>query len=78
LVTRSEQELDMNEDALNASIRKFLRTFGVTAQREIEGAVRRAIAEGRLAGRESLHVTATLAVDQIGLSHVIENTLELQ
>ena len=30
----------MNEDVLNGSIRKFLKTVGVTSQREIEKAVR--------------------------------------
>ena len=29
----------MNDEALNLSIRKFLKHFGVTAQREIERAV---------------------------------------
>ena len=37
----------MNEDVFNASIRKFLKTLGVTAQREIEKAVRDAVAKGR-------------------------------
>ena len=36
----------MNEDVFNTSIRKFLKTLGVTAQREIEKAVRQALAEG--------------------------------
>jgi hypothetical protein len=31
----------MDEDALNTSLRKFLKKLGVTAQREIEKAVRR-------------------------------------
>ena len=35
----------MNEDVFNASIRKFLKTLGVGAQREIEKAVRRALAQ---------------------------------
>ena len=30
----------MNEEALNISVRKFLKKLGVTAQREIEIAVR--------------------------------------
>jgi hypothetical protein len=30
----------MNEDVFNTSIRKFLKRLGVTAQREIEKAVR--------------------------------------
>ena len=35
----------MNEDVFNNSIRKFLKTLGVTAQREIEKAVREAVAQ---------------------------------
>jgi hypothetical protein len=35
----------MNEDVLNTSIRRFLKTVGVTSQREIEKAVREAVAE---------------------------------
>jgi hypothetical protein len=44
----------MNEDAFNTSIRKFLKVVGVTSQREIEKAVREAVASGRLKGSESL------------------------
>ena len=38
----------MNEDVFNGSIRKFLKMLGVSAQREIEKAVRQALAEGKL------------------------------
>jgi hypothetical protein len=40
----------MNEDVFNMSLRKFLKKVGVTSQREIEKAVRRAIDAGRLKG----------------------------
>ena len=40
----------MNEDVLNSSIRKFLKTLGVTAQREIEKAVRKGLADGKSRG----------------------------
>ena len=43
----------MNEDVFNASIRKFLKTLGVTAQREIEKAVRKALEDGKLKGSET-------------------------
>ena len=36
----------MDEEALNTSMRKFLKRLGVTAQREIEKAVRDADAKG--------------------------------
>ena len=49
----------MNEDALNTSLRKFLKTVGVTSQREIEKAIRQAIAEGRIKGNEALPAKST-------------------
>ena len=48
------KEAIMNEDVFNGSIRKFLKTLGVSAQREIEKAVRQALAEGKLKGNEKL------------------------
>jgi Family of unknown function (DUF6494) len=68
----------MNEDVLNASIRKFLKTLGVTAQREIEKAVRQALAEGRLKGNEKFHATATVTLGSIGLSHEVKGEIELE
>ena len=44
----------MNEEVLNATVRKFLKKVGITSQREIELAVRDAVANGRLKGDESL------------------------
>jgi hypothetical protein len=40
----------VNEEALNTSVCKFLRKFGVIAQRELETAVRAADANGQLKG----------------------------
>jgi hypothetical protein len=67
----------MNEDALNSSVRKFLKIVGVTSQREIEKAVREAVASGRLMGSETLPAKVTLTVGGIDLSHTIEGTVEL-
>ena len=36
----------MNEDKFNIEVRKFLKRLGITSQREIERAVREAIALG--------------------------------
>jgi len=66
----------MNEEALNTSIRKFLRKFGVTAQREIEMSVRRAAAEGRLDGLQELPAKAILSIEAIGLSIDIEGPIK--
>jgi hypothetical protein len=67
----------MNEDVLNASIRKFLKTLGVSAQREIEKAVRNALAQGKLKGNEKFAAKATVAIGAIGLAHEIVGEIEL-
>jgi hypothetical protein len=58
----------MDEEALNISIRKFLKTVGVSSQREIEQAVRTAIASGALKGIESLPAVMTLEIGALHLS----------
>ena len=68
----------MNEDVLNTSIRRFLKTVGVTSQREIEKAVREAVANGRLKGNEALPAKMTLTVGGIDLTHTIDDNIELE
>ena len=68
----------VNEDVFNTSIRKFLKTLGVTAQREIEKAVRRALADGRLEGHERWPAKATVVIDQIGFRLDIDGQIELE
>ncbi len=67
----------MNEDALNTSIRKFLKHVGVTSQREIEMAVRAAVSAGRLKGNESLPARMVLTIGEVALTHTIDGTIEL-
>jgi hypothetical protein len=68
----------MNEENFNMSIRKFLKMAGVGAQREIEQAVSRELASGRLRGNEKLPATMKLTIAGIGLdvSFDAEITLE--
>jgi hypothetical protein len=68
----------MNEDVLNVSLRKFLKKVGITSQREIEQAIRTAIADGRLKGNEALPSKVLLTVDGIGLAVEIEGAIELE
>ena len=68
----------MNEEALNTSLRKFLKTVGVTSQREIEKAVRAAVANGRLKGNEALSAQVVLTIDKAGLNYKIDGTIELE
>ena len=68
----------MNEEVLNTSLRKFLKTVGVTSQREIELAIREAIASGRIKGNEALKARMVLTIDTVGLDHTIDSTIELE
>jgi Family of unknown function (DUF6494) len=72
-----EKEAHMNEDVFNASIRKFLKTLGVSAQREIEKAVRQAVADGKLKGNEQFPAKATVTIQGIGLTHEVKGEIEL-
>ena len=67
----------MKEDVFNTSIRKLLKEFGVTAQREIEKAVRQAVAEHRLKESERLPTKLTLSIPTVGLTHTIEGDVDL-
>lgn len=67
----------MDEKQLNMDIRKFLKQFGVNAQREIERAVWAAIENGDLAGDETLTARAELSVEGLDVDLVIEEQLHL-
>ena len=67
----------MDEETLNMSVRKFLKTLGVTAQREIELAVREGIDAGDLLGDEALEATATVAVRGLPQEVVVTGTIRL-
>jgi hypothetical protein len=67
----------MDDDALNMSIRKFLKMVGVSSQREIEHAVERAIAARSVAGSESLPAKMTLEVPRLGLTVAFDGEIKL-
>jgi Family of unknown function (DUF6494) len=67
----------MDEEALNTSVRKFLKKLGVTAQREIEMAVRDADAKGLLKGSDPLPAKAVVTVGGIDLKFEIDGDIEL-
>jgi hypothetical protein len=67
----------MNEDVFNNSIRKFLKTVGVTSQREIEKAVRDGIASGKLKGKETLPAKVVLTLGQVDLTFEVKGSIEL-
>jgi hypothetical protein len=68
----------MDPDAFNMSIRKFLKMVGVHSQREIESAVERAMATGKLKGNESLPARMTLVVDGVALDVSFDGKITLE
>jgi len=67
----------MDEDVFNMSVRKFLKKVGITAQREIESAVRDALAAGNISDDTPLKATVALTVEGVGLSVKIDGDVEL-
>lgn len=68
----------MNDEALNMSIRKFLKTVGVNSQIAIEKAVRKAIEDGKLKGSENLSATMSLSVGKLDLNVKFDGELSLE
>ena len=67
----------MNEDVFNSSLRGFLKKVGITSQREIEKAVRDAVASGRLKGNEKLPAKVVLTLGGVSLTHEVTDEIEL-
>jgi hypothetical protein len=67
----------VNEDVFNSSLRKFLKKVGISSQREIEIAVRDAVASGRLKGHEKLPVKMVLTLGGVSLTHEVIDEIEL-
>ena len=68
----------MNPDALNMSIRKFLKNVGVHSQREIEAVIERSIATGKLKGNETLAAKMTLTLGGTELSVSFDGKIQLE
>lgn len=67
----------MDEDAFNMSVRKFLKTVGVTAQREIEKAVRAAADAGQLPADGKLKAKAVITLVGVPLEFAVGGDIEL-
>lgn len=67
----------MNEDRFNMDIRKFLKVVGVTSQREIENAVRAALAKGKVSENALLKPRVTLSIPEVGLEHTVDGEIGL-
>ena len=71
-------ETAMNEEALNLSIRKFLKMVGINSQREIEHAVAKAEAAGAIKGTEAFPAKMTLEIAGLKVSVEFSGDIALQ
>jgi len=68
----------MNDDTFQRQLRRFLKKVGITSQGEIENAVRAALANGSLAGDDTLQASVTLRVPALGLEVEIRDEIHLE
>ena len=68
----------MNDETLNMSIRKFLKTVGVNSQLAIEKAVQKAVAEGTLKGNETFPAAMTLTVGKLAIEVKFDGEIRLE
>jgi hypothetical protein len=67
----------VDEESLNLSTRRFLKSVGVGSQREIEHAVASALRSGAISGTESFPATMTLEVAGLKLRVVFDGSIDL-
>jgi hypothetical protein len=67
----------MNDQVLQAAVGQFLKNVSATAQREIERAVRNAVASGKLRGNETWTAAITFSSEKVGLDVTIYGKIEL-
>ena len=68
----------MNDEALNMSIRKFLKTVGVNSQLAIEKAVQKAVIDGKLKGNEAFPAVMTLSVGKLNIDVRFDGEIKLE
>ncbi len=68
----------MNEEALNLSIRRFLKMVGIDSQRQIEHAVAKVIAAGGIKGTETFPARMTLEIAGLKLKVEFSGEIALQ
>jgi hypothetical protein len=72
------EEITMDEETFNLSIRKFLKVVGIGSQREIEHAVAQATADGRIQGTERFPAHMTLVVKGLDIDISFDGEIKLQ
>jgi hypothetical protein len=67
----------MDEERFNISLRRLLKQFGVTAQREVEKMVQAGLASGVLTGREVLQARISMVVEGLPTDISVEGPIDL-
>jgi len=67
----------MDDATVNAAVTRFLKSVSVSAHREIEKVVRKAVASGAVREGETLTVGVSLANEKLDLDITIFNKIEL-
>lgn len=68
----------MDDKILKAAVGQFLKTANFTAQREIEKAIRNAVASGKLKGNEVITAGVTLSSEDVDLNVTIYSKIDLR
>jgi hypothetical protein len=73
-----KKEEEMNEEAFNISLRKFLKMVGVSSQHEIEKAVSQAMADKAINGTETFPAKMTLEIAGLKLNVDFNGEIRLE
>ena len=68
----------MNDEAFNMSIRRFLKVVGIRSQTEIERAVAKALADGRIKTDAALPAKMRLTIDGVDLDITLDGEIRLE
>ena len=68
----------MNDETFNMSIRRFLKVVGIRSQSEIERAVAKALAEGKIKGNAAFPARMRLTIDAVGLDITLDGEIQLE
>jgi hypothetical protein len=77
MLSIQQRKTGMDEDKLNMAVRKFLKTVGVSSQREIENAITTGLKNGTIKPDAKLDVTMTLKIEAVNLTHVVQDKIDL-
>jgi len=68
----------MDDKTLKTAVSQFLKIANFTAQREIEKAIRNAVASGKLKGNEVITAGVTLSSENVDLNVTIYSKIDLR